>query len=192
MISVQIQDAELLFETHDQLFSPKHVDEGTLFMLSLVSFKPEDIVLDLGCGWGVVGTTAACRIAPEQVYMTDRDPLAVEVSLRNLERNGISGVHVLQGDAYSAIDRSDFTLILSNPPYHADFSVAKTFIEKGFNRLTTGGRMYMVTKRKEWYKQKFLSVFGGVRIREENGYYVFMGEKKISTYAKRRKVDEGE
>ena len=192
MISVQIQDAELLFETHDQLFSPKHVDEGTLFMLSLVTFKPEDIVLDLGCGWGVVGTTAACRIAPEQVYMTDRDPLAVEVSLRNLERNGISGVHVLQGDAYSAIDRSDFTLILSNPPYHADFSVAKTFIEKGFNRLTTGGRMYMVTKRKEWYKQKFLSVFGGVRIREENGYYVFMGEKKISTYAKRRKVDEGE
>ena len=192
MISVQIQDAELLFETHDQLFSPKHVDEGTLFMLSLVTFKPEDIVLDLGCGWGVVGTTAACRIAPEQVYMTDRDPLAVEVSLRNLKRNGISGVHVLQGDAYSAIDRSDFTLILSNPPYHADFSVAKTFIEKGFNRLTTGGRMYMVTKRKEWYKQKFLSVFGGVRIREENGYYVFMGEKKISTYAKRRKVDEGE
>ena len=110
MISVQIQDAELLFETHDQLFSPKHVDEGTLFMLSLVTFKPEDIVLDLGCGWGVVGTSAACRIAPEQVYMTDRDPLAVEVSLRNLERNGISGVHVLQGDAYSAIDRFESTL----------------------------------------------------------------------------------
>jgi 16S rRNA (guanine1207-N2)-methyltransferase len=41
----------------------------------------------------------------------------------------------------------------------------------------------MVTKRKEWYKQKLISIFGGVSIREVEGYYVFMAEKKSSTYA---------
>lgn len=186
MISVTIQGADLLFETQEKLFSPRYPDEGTIFMLSQVSFDPEDVVLDLGCGWGMVGTYAARKVNPDHVCMTDIDPLAVEISLRNLERNSVCGAHVVQGDAYSGIDRSDFTLILSNPPYHTDFSVAKTFIEKGFNRLAIGGRMYMVTKRKEWYKQKFLSVFGGVRIFEGNGYYVFMGEKKNIMYAKRQ------
>jgi 16S rRNA (guanine1207-N2)-methyltransferase len=75
-------------------------------------------------------------------------------------------------------------MILSNPPYHTDFSVAKMFIEKGFNRLSIGGRMYMVTKRKEWYRNKLKSIFGGVRIWELNGYFVFMSIKKSRTYAK--------
>lgn len=34
----------------------------------------------------------------------------------------------------------------------------------------------MVTKRKEWYKNKFISIFDGVKINECNVYYVFMSE----------------
>ena len=34
--------------------------------------------------------------------------------------------------------RPAFDWILSNPPYHTDFSVPKRFIEKGFNRLKVG------------------------------------------------------
>jgi 16S rRNA (guanine1207-N2)-methyltransferase len=82
-----------------------------------------------------------------------------------------------------ALDETGFDCILSNPPYHTDFSVAKRFIEKGFNRLKPGGRMYMVTKRKEWYKNKFISVFGGVRIYEIDGYYVFEAEKRSKNFA---------
>jgi len=65
-----------------------------------------------------------------------------------------------------------------------DFSVPKMFIEKGFNRLRIGGRMYMVTKRKLWYKNKLISIFGGVKIWEIDGYYVFMSVKKSPDYAK--------
>lgn len=42
----------------------------------------------------------------------------------------------------------------------------------------------MVTKRKDWYKNKFISIFGGVRIWEIEDYYVFMAVKMNSTYAK--------
>ena len=42
----------------------------------------------------------------------------------------------------------------------------------------------MVTKRKEWYKNKLIAIFGGVQIWEINGYYVFMSIKKSCTYAK--------
>ena len=63
-------------------------------------------------------------------------------------------------------------------------ALAKGFIEKGFNRLTKNGKMLMVTKRREWYKNKFIAVFGGVRIEERGGYFVFMAEKRSGRYAK--------
>lgn len=183
MIEVNIKNTKIYLNTDSRLFSPKTPDQGTLIMLSHVDFQQDDQVLDLGCGYGIVGIYAAAIIPPDQVYMSDIDPAAVEISSENVIMNGVSGVTILQSDAYAAIEKSNFTLILSNPPYHTDFSVAKTFIEKGFNRLAIGGRMYMVTKRKDWYKNKLISVFGGVHIWEENGYFIFMAQKKTGNYA---------
>ena len=183
MIEVNVRDVKLYLNTDFRLFSPKAPDKGTLFMLGHVDFQQDDRVLDLGCGYGLVGIYAASIIPPGHVYMTDIDPVAVEISSENAAMNGVSGVTILQGDAFASVDRSDFTVILSNPPYHTDFSVAKTFIEKGFNRLSIGGRMCMVTKRKDWYKNKLISVFGGVHIWEENGYFIFMAQKMNGSYA---------
>jgi len=83
-------------------------------------------------------------------------------------------------DGYKNVAETDFTLILSNPPYHADFSVPKHFIEVGFKKLVLGGKLIMVTKILDWYKNKLTSVFGGVKVHEINGYYVFVAEKRIS------------
>jgi len=184
MIEVSIKDVKLFLTTDPRLFSPKAPDSGTMLMLQHTDLQREDQVLDLGCGYGLVGIYAASIIPGSHVYMADIDPTAVEISTENLAVNGISGVTVLQSDAYDSIDKNDFTVILSNPPYHTDFAVAKSFIEKGFNRLAIGGRMYMVTKRRDWYKNKLISIFGGVRIWEENGYFVFMAQKKTGSYAK--------
>ncbi len=40
----------------------------------------------------------------------------------------------------------------------------------------------MVTKRRKWYKNKFISIFGGVKIYEKDGYFVFEAEKRCDTY----------
>jgi len=50
--------------------------------------------------------------------------------------------------------------------------------------------MYMVTKRKEWYKNKLISIFGGVKIWELDGYYIFMGIKKSDTYSKNKPIQK--
>lgn len=183
MLEMQAKGVLLRFVTDSALFSPRKVDDGTLAMLEHVEFSQDDRVLDLGCGYGIAGILAASLIPPGQVCMTDIDPLAVSYSAENLKLNAIEGVTLTQGDAFSGVNRSDFTLILSNPPYHTDFCVARTFIEKGFNRLAVGGKMFMVTKRKDWYKNKLISIFGGVRIWEENGYFVFMAQKNSDRYA---------
>ena len=186
MITEIINGVELFFETSSALFSPSGIDKGTLAMISAVDFSPDDKVLDLGCGYGTVGIFAAKLIGPQNVVMSDIDKKSVELSAKNAEINNVSGIKIILSGGFENIPDKDFALILSNPPYNSDFSVAKHFIEKGFNRLVTGGKMYMVTKRKDWYKNKFTAIFGGAKIYEIDGYFVFCAEKRGTQYANKK------
>ena len=178
MIEITINSKELKFQTDPVLFSPKAVDKGTLAMLSVVDFQSGDKVLDLGCGYGVVGIFAAKMIGQENVIMCDISSQAVKCSRENAVLNGVPEITVLESNGFAQITDRDFTLILTNPPYHADFSVPKHFIEEGYKRLKLGGKLVMVTKRLEWYKRKFISVFGGVQVFRIDGYFVFVGENR--------------
>lgn len=186
ILKADIKGFKLEFETSQKCFSPGQVDAGTLAMLSCVEFARGQKILDLGCGYGVVGITAARLAGADNVYMVDSDPEAVLYSMKNAGRNLVEAVHITLGDGVEALTETGFDLILCNPPYHADFSVPRRFIEKGFNRLKVGGRMVMVTKRRDWYKNKLAAVFGGVRIREIDGYFVFESEKRHKDYGKKR------
>ena len=190
VIVTELMGHRLELETHPKLFSPGHADRGTLAMLSVAHFSPGMKVLDLGCGCGLVGILAARICGEENVIMSDIDPLAVEYAAKNAAANGVGGVQVVVSDGLNGVDASFFDLILSNPPYQSDFSVARRFIEKGFNRLKIGGRLMMVTKRREWYRNKLIAIFGGVRIHEVDGYFVFEAEKRDSRYAGKRRVME--
>ena len=182
-ISAEIMGHRLELETRPGLFSPEHVDRGTLAMLSVARFDAGMQVLDLGCGCGVVGILAAKICGEENVTLCDIDPIAVETAVANAKRNGVSGVNAVVSDGLNQVDRAGFDMILSNPPYQTDFSVAKSFIEKGFNRLKIGGTLLMVTKRRDWYRNKIKAIFGGVRIHEIDGYFVFEAQKRTSSYA---------
>ena len=186
VIVAECMGHRLELETDPALFSPARADRGTLAMLSRAHFEAGMKVLDLGCGCGLVGILAARICGEENVIMSDIDPLAVRIAARNAARNGVPGVRAAVSDGLSGIDATGFDLILSNPPYQSDFSVAKRFIEKGFNRLAIGGRMLMVTKRREWYRNKLSAIFGGVRIDAIDGYFVFEAQKRDARYANRR------
>ncbi len=183
-ISTTIKGVKLTLKTASTLFSPRYVDPGTQAMLSVVEFSDTDKVLDLGCGYGVMGILVAKLIGPDKVVMVDNDSTAVQYARSNADLNGVKEVKVLQSDGFENFDESGFTLILCNPPYHEDFSVAKHFVQKGFNRLVIGGRVYMVTKRRKWYENKLRGIFGGVKVHEINGYNVFMSIKKSYVWAK--------
>lgn len=185
MITATVKGVELRLQTAASLFSPRAIDRGTLAMLSCVEFQPEQKLLDLGCGYGVVGLVAAGFIAPEQIWMVDKDPVAVRLARENVRLAGAAGITVVLSDGFEGLAESGFDLILSNPPYQADFATPKHFIEKGFNRLAIGGRLLMVTKRELWYRKKFTAIFGGVTVRRVEDYVVFEAVRKRSRYANR-------
>ena len=174
----QLNGIALDLDTTPALFSPAAPDKGTIAMLNAVEITPSDKVLDLGCGCGIVGIYAAKITGARNVTMTDVLQIAADTAKHNAIKNNLPEITVLCGNAYENVQRTDYTLILSNPPYHTDFSVAKSFIEGAYKHLAAGGRMVMVTKRLDWYKNKLTSVFGGVKVIESEGYYVFISEKR--------------
>ena len=178
MINIEIKNIQLQFITDDTLFSPKKIDIGTLSMLEEIDFNLESKVLDLGCGYGVVGILAAKIIGEDKVVMCDIDDNAVNISKNNASLNGVGNICIIKSNGVKDININDFSIILSNPPYHTDFSVAKHFIEIGFYKLVLNGRFVMVTKRFDWYKNKLTSIFSGVKVIEKNGYYIFIAEKR--------------
>lgn len=186
MLEVTIGAVALRLATEPELFSPRRPDAGTLALLSMISFDPDDKVLDLGCGYGLFGIVAAHHVSPTQVTMIDNDPRAVAVARRNAEANGVPGVTVALSDGFKDTRETGFTKIITNPPYHVDFAIPRHFIEKGFNRLVLGGTMWMVTKRRNWYRNKLGAIFGGCRVHEIDGYSVFEATRHRSTYARLR------
>ena len=187
MIKANIKGIDLTFETSKEVFSPSGVDAGTLAMLSKVNFHKGDKVLDLGCGYGVVGILASKFVGPENVVMCDISDEAIQLAQKNAITNQVEGSKILKSNGLDEITETEFTTILSNPPYHVDFAVPKNFIENGFKKLAIGGKMYMVTKRKNWYKNKLNAIFGGVRVYEIDDYFVFIAEKRGHQVKKQEK-----
>ncbi len=83
MIQVDIEGISLALETHPKLFSPRKPDPGTMAMLSFIEFSDDDRILDLGCGYGIVGLYAAKVTTGSTVVLSDNDSLAIEYARRN-------------------------------------------------------------------------------------------------------------
>lgn len=171
------QNKTLQFITHQNLFSPTNPDKGTLAMLEVVYIEEDDKVLDLGCGYGFVGIVLKSFNPSVKIDMIDKDPLAIQYANKNIIKNKVNA-RAWVSNGFNEVKDYDYTKILSNPPYHADFSVAKGFIEEGFKRLLIGGQMILVVKRLLWYKNKLSSIFGGIKINKKDDYYVLVSEKR--------------
>ncbi|MCL1987131.1 MAG: methyltransferase [Firmicutes bacterium] len=183
MFETTINNVKLCFETEKSVFSPNNIDKGTLATLSTVNLSDSDKVLDLGCGYGAVGIYIAKCIGAKNVILSDIDETSLKLANINANLNGVNDVKIVHSDGFNNISDTNFTLILSNPPYHTNFSLAKHFIEKGFNRLQLNGKFFMVVKRKDWYVNKISAIFGGAKVSQIDDYYVICAEKRNSQYA---------
>lgn len=74
-------------------------------------------VLDLGTGTGAIALSLAFERSNWQITAVDKVLEAVALAKANRDNLKLPQVEVLQSDWFDAINRYDFNLIVSNPPY---------------------------------------------------------------------------
>ncbi len=161
LIPLTIHGLTLEFISYSSLFSGSEVDKGTYLLLENIKVPEEGVVLDVGCGYGVIGIVVAKLNPKLKVYMVDINPLAVKVARENAKRNSVGDrVVVLQGDRYEPVQDMVFQAIYSNPPFSAGNEVVEEIIlgakkhldENGFAQFVIArGRQYLVEKAREHY-----------------------------------------
>ena len=125
----RLQRIPLQYLTHEQPFLGHsfYVDERVLIPRPETELLAERVIdalrgmdapaaLDLCCGSGCIGISAALALPGAQVHGADLSPDALAVTRRNAQALGAS-VTLHQGDLFGAVAGMTFDLIVSNPPY---------------------------------------------------------------------------
>lgn len=164
------------------LFSWNELDEGTALLLDCLTGETVGAgldVLDVGCGYGIVGMVAAQ--AGAQVTLIDDDLRAVRCAREGVRLNGLDArCTVMPGDVAEGLGDRRFDLVLSNPPFHRGIDVttgtAHQIVRASHDVLKPGGRLLVVANRFLPYDRTITEVFGAARIvAETTRFYVIEG-----------------
>ena len=82
--------------------------------------RHRDIMVDLGCGCGIIPLLARYQFAPKQVHGIDIQQEAVELFGRGIDQSGVDNVFAHLGDlkqAHTILQKASFDLVTCNPPY---------------------------------------------------------------------------
>ncbi len=122
------------FLTASSVFSKRKVDSGTRLLIESMVLPEAGCVLDIGCGYGVVGIAVASFRNKLHVVMTDVNARAVRLAKKNVTLNKVVNVDVRYGFLYEPVEEFKFNCILSNPPVSAGMETVKAIV----TRLTQG------------------------------------------------------
>lgn len=123
-----LRGIEFRFRTDRAVFSRERIDPGTRLLVEAMRIGRADTVLDLGCGYGVIGIVAARLAADGRVYLVDVNERAVELARANLELNGVHNAEVRAGDGTEPVAGIRFDTILMNPPVRAGKAAVRRLV----------------------------------------------------------------
>ncbi len=137
----------LTFTSDAGVFSRGEVDFGTDVLLKALPSPMHGRVLDLGCGWGVVGVCVSKANPDCQVVMSDVNGRALGLARQNLKANGVHA-EVVESDGLQSVP-GKFDIILTNPPIRAGKQVIYRLFSESASRLNPGGALYIVIRKQQ-------------------------------------------
>lgn len=172
----EIQGSELEFSAREGLFSPDQLDDGTKLLLENIGFSGDEEVLDLACGYGIIGTFLK-KIYGVELFLSDDSTTAIHYSEKNLEANGVKDYRLENSDCLDGFNRK-FDAIVSNPPTHQGSGVTDELFEGAQSSLRSGGSLYLVYNQKMNYENSLSGMFAKTEVlAEEDNYRVLKAVK---------------
>ena len=126
------------------VFSAKGIDAASDLLLRQMP-PLSGSILDLGCGYGLIGVVLAKEHNLE-LTQVDVNPNAVSLAKRNCEINGVNAITVVS-DGFEHITGS-FDTIAVNPPIHAGKQTVFDLYAGALLHLNAGGALYVVIRKK--------------------------------------------
>lgn len=173
------RDCEELIQliTRPGVFSHRQLDNGARQLLDAVDVFPGARLLDIGCGSGSVTLGIAKRDPSAQVHAVDSNARSLACLARALKLNGITNVTMeLNHDGVSG-GPDQFDMALANPPYFGDFRIAEKFIATAHRALRPGGRLVLVTKQPNWYRENLERWLVECDVFDSRRYHIASGVK---------------
>jgi 16S rRNA (guanine1207-N2)-methyltransferase len=165
------------------VFSAKEVDNGTALLVEAAIIKDDWEVLDLGCGYGIVGVAVAKAYGAShkiKVTMADVNERAVMLAKRNAQTHCPDAV-VLKSSGFDKIS-GEFDTILFNPPQTAGKKLCFQLIEESKSRLKKNGLLQLVARHNKGGKElckKMEEVFGNADdTAKGGGFRVYVSRKE--------------
>ncbi|MDG4813214.1 methyltransferase [Hydrogenovibrio sp. 3SP14C1] len=171
----------LNFHTTWGIFSPREIDSGTWLLLKHLTLKPEETVLDIGCGYGPLGLAIAANIQGE-VHMVDKDFVAVDYANKNAEANGLNHAKAYLSNGLSNVPKDlKFSTVVSNIPAKVGKEMLSILLHDVHEQLEPGGQFVVVTINglRQYMKRNFMEVFGNYdKVKQGKDYTISRCVKK--------------
>ncbi len=166
--------SKFIFLTDNGVFSKDGLDFGSRLLLE--SIPLEEVggkVLDMGCGYGVLGIVIN-KLTGASVDMVDVNLRALHLSELNCKENNSTNINVFESNTYSNID-SKYSCIITNPPIRAGKKVVYDIVMNAKDYLEESGKLFLVIRKEQGAKSliKDLEKIYDVEILEKKkGFYI--------------------
>lgn len=147
IIEYNFKDKVIKLITDNGVFSKAHVDFATNFLINTIFDDVRGNILDLGCGYGVIGISLSTNLNVKKITMCDINNRALNLAKRNADNNKLKDYEIIESDGFENI-KEKFDTIITNPPIRAGKSVIYKMYEDSKKYLNDSGAFYLVINKK--------------------------------------------
>lgn len=174
IININYNNKEIKLYTDNGVFSKEHFDYGSkLLVNNFLKKEKSGRVLDLGCGYGVIGIILSQN---KKLYidMVDINNNAVNLTKENLKLNNIENATSFVSNIYSEI-RNKYDYIITNPPIRAGKETIRTFLFDAQNHISENGEIWFVMRKDHGVKSMMKELEKDYKIEvvdKDKGFYI--------------------
>ncbi|MEG2618224.1 MAG: methyltransferase [Bacilli bacterium] len=174
-------DISFIFYSDNGVFSKNYIDYGTRTLIStyLKYNSASKKILDVGCGYGVIGIIIS-KITSSQVDGIDINKRSVHLAQMNADINKVNS-KVFVSNVYEAVT-SKYDVIITNPPIRAGKKIVLDILVGARDYLTDEGEVWFVIRKDQGAlsTKKVLENYYKVDlIYKDKGYFIFCAKKRL-------------
>lgn len=172
-IQIKFKGKEYNLITNNGVFSKDKFDYGTRLLLETITANNiEGRVLDLGCGYGVIGIIIATTFPQTVVDMVDITDRAIELSKQNSKN--IKNINTFKSNIYEKVEEK-YNYIITNPPIRAGKNVIRQFLIEAKEHLEENGILYFVMRKDHGVKsmiKELEQIYNIDILTKSKGFYI--------------------